>query len=269
MSRFLLAWLLGAYAFLYVPIGLLVATSFNNSRLTTVWTGFSTRWYAALFADDSLIAAALLSLRIAAVSATIATVLGALAGVALARLRRFRGRALFAGLLAAPLVLPDLLIGMALLLLFVAVQMVLDWPARGAGTVTVAHATAAMAFVAVVVEARLHDAGTALEDAAMDLGASPLLAFVHVTLRLAAPALVSGWLLAFTLSLDDVVIASFVSGPGASTLPMVVFSMLRLGATPVLNALATVVLGVVALALLVAWAVSGRARQLAGGGRSV
>ncbi|CAH2601451.1 putrescine ABC transporter membrane subunit PotI [Rhodovastum atsumiense] len=258
MSRLLLGWLLAGYAFLYLPIALLVATSFNDSRLTTVWTGFSTRWYAELLTDTALIEAALLSLRIAAVSATIATVLGALAGIALARLRRFRGRALFGALLAVPLVLPDLLIGMALLLLFVAVQTLLDWPARGAGTVTVAHATAAMAFVAVVVEARLHDAGTALEDAAMDLGASPLQAFFQITLPLAAPALASGWLLAFTLSLDDVVIASFVSGPGASTLPMVVFSTLRLGATPVLNALATVVLGLVALALLVVWVASGR-----------
>jgi putrescine transport system permease protein len=260
MSRFLLSALLAGYVFLYLPIALLVVTSFNASRLTTVWTGFSTRWYVALLADRALIDAALLSLRIAAVSATIATVLGALAGIALARFARFRGRALFAALLAAPLVLPDLLIGLALLMLFVGVQMAIGWPERGAFTVTIAHATAAMAYVAVVVEARLHDAGTALEDAAMDLGASPLAAFAHVTLPLAAPALAAGWLLAFTLSLDDVVIASFVSGPGASTLPMVVFSTLRLGATPELNALATVILALVAGALLLGWAISARSR---------
>jgi putrescine transport system permease protein len=260
MSRFLRVCLLAGYAFLYVPIALLVATSFNASRLTTVWTDFSARWYAALLADRALIDAALLSLRIAAVSATIATVLGALAGIALARFARFRGRSLFAGLLAAPLVLPDLLIGLALLLLFVALQLATGWPERGAGTVTIAHATAAMAYVAVVVEARLHDSGTALEDAAMDLGATPLGAFAQVTLPLAAPALASGWLLAFTLSLDDVVIASFVSGPGASTLPMVVFSTLRLGATPELNALATVILALVAAALVLGWAISARSR---------
>jgi putrescine transport system permease protein len=264
MSRFLAGSLAAGYAFLYLPIALLVATSFNASRLTTIWTGFSTRWYAALLADQSLIDAALLSLRIAAVSATIATVLGALAGIGLARFARFRGRSLFAGLLAAPLVLPDLLIGLALLLLFVAIAQATGWPERGAGTVTIAHATAAMAYVAVVVEARLHDAGTVLEEAAMDLGAPPLAAFAHITLPLAAPALASGWLLAFTLSLDDVVIASFVSGPGATTLPMVVFSTLRLGATPVLNALATVILAVVAGALLLAWAISARAGRRTG-----
>ena len=265
------AWLLGAYAFLYVPIVLLVATSFNDSRLTTVWTGFSLRWYAALLADDAADRGG------AAVAAHRRGVGhdGHGAGRAGRGWRwrgcgRFRGRGLFAGLLAAPLVLPDLLIGLALLLLFVAVQTAFGGPdaRRADGDARACHRRR-WPIVAVVVEARLHDAGTALEEAAMDLGASPLLAFLHVTLPLAAPALASGWLLAFTLSLDDVVIASFVSGPGATTLPMVVFSTLRLGATPELNALATVVLGVVAAALLVAWAVSGRARQLAGGGRSV
>jgi putrescine transport system permease protein len=259
-SHLLLASLLGGFLFLYLPIVLLVVTSFNASRLTTVWTGFSLRWYAALLADQHLIEAALLSLRIAAVSATLATLLGGLAGYALARLGRFRFRGVFAGLLAAPLVLPDLLIGLALLLLFVAVEAAFGGPERGALTVTLAHATASLAYVAVVVEARLHDAGTALEEAAMDLGASPLQAFGHVTLKLAAPALAAGWLLAFTLSLDDVVIASFVSGPGATTLPMVVFSTLRIGATPELNALATVVMGVVSAALLLGWAVAGRRR---------
>jgi putrescine transport system permease protein len=177
--------------------------------------------------------------------------------VVLARFGRFRGRSLFAALLGAPLVLPELLIGLSLLLLFVLSGQILGLPARrGVGTIAIAHVTLCIAYVAVVVQARLADAGTALEEAAMDLGATPLQAFLLVTLKLMAPALVSGWLLAFTLSLDDLVVTSFVSGPGASTLPMVVFSALRLGATPLLNALATVVLAIVAVALLVAWRLS-------------
>jgi putrescine transport system permease protein len=257
-SRFLGVWLIGAYGFLYGPIALLVLTSFNDSRLTTVWTGFSLRWFVALARNDALIDAALLSLRIAAIAASGATVIGGLAGIALARLGRFRGRALFAGMLAAPLVLPDLLIGLALLLLFVAMQQAVGFPERGAGTIVVAHVTASLAYVAVVVEARLAGGGDVLEQAAMDLGAAPLVAFRRITLPLLAPALISGWLLAFTLSLDDVVIASLVSGPGASTLPMVVFSSLRLGATPELNALATVILAMTAWGLILAWVVQWR-----------
>jgi putrescine transport system permease protein len=252
-SRLLGVCLVGGFVFLYGPIALLVATSFNDSRLTTVWTGFSLRWFAALAQDDALMSAALLSLRIAALAATGAMIVGGLAGMALARLGAFRGRAAFAGLLAAPLVLPDLLIGLALLLLFVAVQQAVGFPQRGVATIVAAHVTASLAYVAVVVEARLAGGGTILEQAAMDLGAAPLTAFRRITLPLLAPALVSGWLLAFTLSLDDVVIASLVSGPGASTLPMVVFSSLRLGATPELNALATVILAITAAGLLGAW----------------
>jgi putrescine transport system permease protein len=253
-SRFLGAWLAGGFGFLYAPIALLVAFSFNDSRLTTTWTGLSLRWYAALARDAALLEAARLSLVVAAVSASGAAVIGGLAGVALARLGRFRGRRLFAGLLAAPLVLPDLLIGLALLLLFVALERLAGWPAgRGVSTIIVAHITASLAFVAVVVEARLAGTGTTLEEAAADLGARPLTAFRRVTLPLMAPALAAGWLLAFTLSVDDVVIASFTSGPGATTLPMVVFSSLRLGPTPVLNALASVILALVAGLLLAAW----------------
>jgi putrescine transport system permease protein len=254
-SGFLLACLLGGYGFLYLPIALLVATSFNDSRLTTVWTGFSLRWFIALANDGTLADAAWLSLRIAALAATGATILGGLAGLALARAGKFRGRILFAGLLAAPLVLPDLLIGLALLLLFVATQQALGFPQRGAATIVIAHVTASLAYVAVVVEARLAGSGEVLEHAAMDLGAAPLTAFRRITLPLLAPALISGWLLAFTLSLDDVVIASLVSGPGATTLPMVVFSSLHLGATPELNALATVILAITAAALLLVWRV--------------
>lgn len=253
-SRFLAAWLIGGFVFLYAPLAVLVGMSFNASRMTTVWTGFSFRWYGALLADRALIEAAWLSLWVAAASATLATALGSIAGLALARFGAFRFRRAFAGLLAAPLVLPDLLIGLALLLLFVLLEQSTGWPAgRGALTIILAHATVSMAFVAGVVEGRLAGTGTALEQAAADLGARPFTTFRLVTLPLMAPALAAGWLLAFTLSLDDVVIASFVSGPGATTLPMVVFSALRLGVTPVLNALASTILALVAGLLLAAW----------------
>ncbi len=258
-SRFLLAALLFGYAFLFGPIVLLVLTSFNDQRLTTVLTGFSTRWYVTLWHDQRLIDAGLLSLEIAALSATGATVLGTAAGYALTRFTRFRGRGLFAGLIATRLVLPDVLIGLSLLLLFVASEQAFGVPnGRGALTIAVAHVSFALSYVAVVVQARLAGSGTELEDAAMDLGASPASAFLLITLPLLAPALLSGWLLAFTLSLDDLVVASFVSGPGASTLPMVVFSSLRLGATPELNALATVILAGVSVLLLGGWAVQQR-----------
>ena len=256
---FLPGCLLAGYAFLYVPVALLVATSFNPSRLTTVLSGFSLQWYGALWRNGPLLQAAWLSLRIAAVSATGATVLGVAAGYALARFGRFGGRGVFSGLLGARLVLPDVLVGLSLLLLFVQMEQWVGWPAgRGALTITLAHVSVSLSYVAVVIEARLRDAGTELEEAAQDLGASPLGAFWWVTLPLLGPAVVSGWLLAFTLSLDDLVVATFVSGPGASTLPMVVFSALKLGVTPELNALATVILVVVAGALLGAWWVGRR-----------
>jgi len=250
----LTAWLIACYAFLYAPIAFLVMLSFNASRLVTVWDGFSLRWYVALWHDETLIAAALLSLRIAAASATLALIIGTLAGYALARFGRFRTRGAFAATLAAPLVLPEVITGLALLLLFVALQQSIGWPAgRGAGTVTLAHASVSVAYVAVVVRARLAGTPPELEEAAMDLYAPPWQAFLRITLPLMAPALVSGWLLAFTLSLDDVVVASFTSGPGASTLPMVVFSSMRLGTTPELYALATVMVAVVAVVLLGVW----------------
>jgi len=259
----LTACLLGGYAFLYVPVLLLVATSFNPSRLTTVLTGFSLRWYVALWENEKLIEAAGLSLRIAALSATGATVLGTLAGYALARFGRFRGRGAFASLIGVRLVLPDVLVGLSLLLLFVQMEQSFGWPeGRGALTITLAHISVSLSYVAVVVEARLADAGTELEDAAMDLGASPASAFLRITLPLLGPALLSGWLLAFTLSLDDLVVATFTSGPGASTLPMVVFSALRLGVTPELNALATVILLLVTIALGGAWLLQSRSARV-------
>lgn len=236
------------FAFLYAPIVSLIVFSFNESRLVTVWTGFSTRWYAALFNDSQIVSAALLSLQIAAVSATIATVLGTLAGVALSRLGRFRGRTALTGMASAPLVMPDVITGLSLLLLFVSMEALLGWPAgRGFTTITLAHSTFCMAYVTVVIRARLSDMDRSLDEAAMDLGATPLRVFFDITLPIISPALISGWLLAFTLSLDDLVIASFVSGPGSSTLPMVIFSKIRLGVSPDVNALATIIIAVVAL----------------------
>ena len=239
-------WVIAVYAFLYAPIAFLIAFSFNDSRLVTAWSGFSTRWYTTLWHDPVLIEAALLSLRIAAVSATLATLVGTAAGYALARFGRFRGRGLFQTMLVAPLVLPEVITGLSLLLLFVALEQTVGWPAgRGAGTVTIAHASVSVAYVTVVIRSRLAETGTALEEAAADLYAPPWRTFRQITLPLMAPALVSGWLLSFTLSMDDVVVASFTSGPGASTLPMVVFSATRLGVTPEIYALATVIVTIV------------------------
>jgi putrescine transport system permease protein len=249
------------FAFLYAPIISLVVFSFNESKLVTVWSGFSTKWYAELFNDPQILNAAWLSFQIAAISATIALVLGTLAAVALVRFRRFRGRTAFSGMVSAPLVMPDVITGLSLLLLFVAMESLLGWPAgRGIVTIIIAHSTFCMAYVCVVVQARLSDFDRSLEEAAMDLGASPVRVFFDITLPIIAPALISGWLLAFTLSLDDLVIASFVSGPGSSTLPMVIFSKVRLGVSPDVNALATIIIGIVALGVLAATLLQLRAR---------
>jgi putrescine transport system permease protein len=254
MSARLIFCLLIGYAFLYAPIVFLIAFSFNDARLVTAWTGFSLRWYGVLWHDDQLLRAALLSLRIAASSATLALIVGTLAGLALARFGAFRFRAAFEAATAAPLVLPEVITGLSMLLLFIAMQRTIGWPVgRGELTVTLAHASVSVAYVAVVVRARLTGLAPVLEDAAADLYAPPFAVFCRVTLPLLAPALASGWLLAFTLSLDDVVVASFTSGPGASTMPMVVFSMLRLGPTPELYALASVIVLAVALLLAVGW----------------
>ena len=246
-SRFLTVWLVAGFVFFYGPIVSMMVFSFNQSRLATVWGGFSTKWYEGLWGNDQIIDAALLSLRIAAVSATVATILGTLAGIALARFGRFRGRLLLAGMVTAPLVMPEVITGLSLLLLFVALEDSFGWPSgRGAGTITIAHITFAMAYVAVVVQSRLADMDGSIEEAAADLGSRPWQVMVDITLPLLAPAMVSGWLLAFTLSLDDLVIATFTSGPGANTLPMVIFSKVRLGLTPDINALATIIILVVA-----------------------
>jgi putrescine transport system permease protein len=241
------------FAFLYLPIISLVVFSFNESKLVTVWSGFSTKWYGELFADEQMLGAAWLSLRIAFFSASFALVLGTLCAVALVRFKRFRGRTVLAGAVSAPLVMPDVITGLALLLLFVGMESTLGWPAgRGIVTIIIAHTTFCMAHITVVVQSRLSDLDLSLEEAAMDLGATPFRVFFDITLPIIAPALVSGWLLGFTLSLDDLVIASFVSGPGSSTLPMVIFSKIKLGVSPDVNALATIIIGVVALGVVAA-----------------
>lgn len=252
-SWFRLSALVFGFAFLYIPILSLVFYSFNKSRLVTVWGGFSTEWYGKLLDNDQILDAAWLSLRIAAINATGATILGTLAGLALARFGKFRGRTLLSGMTTAPLVMPEVITGLSLLLLFVAMEQAFGWPAgRGVTTITIAHITLTLSYVTVIVQSRLATLDGSLEEAAMDLGARPARVFLSVTLPIIAPALISGWLLAFTISLDDLVIASFVSGPGSSTLPMVIFSKVRLGVSPDINALATIMVSLVALGVLVA-----------------
>ncbi|OYD85300.1 ABC transporter permease subunit [Azospirillum brasilense] len=255
-----LAWALWfGYAFLYVPIALLIFYSFNESRLVTVWGGFSTKWYAELLQNDQLLGAAWLSLKVAAMSATASVVLGTVAGLALARFGRFRGRTLFGGMITAPLVMPEVITGLSLLLLFVALEQAIGWPdGRGMTTITIAHTTFTMAYVAVIIQSRLVSLDESLEEAAMDLGARPAKVFFVITLPIIAPAIVSGWLLAFTLSLDDVVVASFVSGPGSTTLPMVIFSSVKFGISPQINALATLMMVVVATGIFIASLVMAR-----------
>jgi len=241
------------FVFLYVPIVSLIIFSFNKSKLVTVWAGFSTKWYGKLFSDPQIMGAAWISLKIAFISASLALVLGTLAALSLARFRRFRGKTLLSAMISAPLVMPDVIIGLSLLLLFVAMENVFGWPAgRGLTTIIIAHTTFCMAYVAVVVQSRLITMDASLEEAACDLGARPVRVFLDVTLPVISPALVSGWLLSFTLSLDDLVIASFVSGPGASTLPMVIFSKVRLGVSPDINALATIIIVTVAIGVAIA-----------------
>ena len=248
------------FVFLYAPIVSLVVFSFNESRLVTVWGGFSTRWYGELFRDQQILGSAWISLKIAFWSASLATVIGTLGAFVLTRMPGFFGRIVLLGMLTAPLVMPEVITGLSLLLMFVATEQLFNafwlteglFPARGMITVIIAHTTFCAAFVAVIAQSRLRDMDESLEEAARDLGAGPVRVFFDVTLPVIAPALVSGWLLAFTLSLDDLVIASFTSGPGASTLPMVIFSKVRLGVSPDVNALATIIIGIVALAVVIA-----------------
>jgi putrescine transport system permease protein len=246
-SSFNIAALLAGIGFLYLPIVILIIYSFNASRLVVVWGGWSMRWYAELAGDAPLLDSAFISLRIAIISASAATVLGTLAAVALVRFSRFRGRPAFAAMIYAPLVMPEVITGLSMLLLFVAIS--LD---RGFWTVVIAHITMAMCFVAVIVQSRLADFDMSLEEAAMDLGASPARTFAAVTLPLILPAIAASWMLAFALSLDDLVIASFTTGPGATTLPIRIYSEVRLGVSPEMNAVCSIVIGVVGIAVIAA-----------------
>jgi putrescine transport system permease protein len=249
-ARFAFTMLGFGYAFLYLPLALVMVYSFNESRLVTVWGGFSTKWWSALFANEAMLQAAWLSIRIAFVSATAAAVIGLAAGYALARARRFPGRALFGSLVIAPMVMPEVVMGISMLLLFVGAERLLGGPERGFLTIALAHITFSIAFVAIVVQARLSDFDRSLEEAAMDLGATPWVTFLTVTLPLIAPAIGSGWLLAFTLSLDDLILTQFVAGAQSQTLPMRVYSSVRLGVDPQINVLATIVVAVAACALI-------------------
>jgi putrescine transport system permease protein len=242
------------FLFLYTPMLVLIVYSFNESERVNIWAGFSTRWYAELFSDRAMMAALWMSLRLAFATATAAIILGTLAALVLTRVRNFRGKTLFGGMVTAPLVMPEVITGLSLLLLFVAMANTFGWPAqRGFLTLWIAHVTFCMAYVTVVVGSRLRELDGSLEEAAMDLGASRLGTFVHITLPIITPALVSGWLLAFTLSLDDLVIASFVAGPSSTTLPMIVFSSVRMGLSPQINALATLLILAVSLVALFAY----------------
>jgi len=252
-STFLLTALVLGFAFLYIPILSVIVYSFNESRLVTVWGGFSTKWYGVLFNDRQMLQGVWLSLRIAAVTATGAVIIGTLAGLVLARFGKFRGRTTLAGMVTAPLVMPEVITGLSLLLLFVALAPLPFVPdQRGFSTIAIAHITLTLSYVTVVVQSRLSTMDESLEEAAMDLGARPAKVFLLITLPIIAPAIVSGWLLAFTLSLDDLVIATFTAGPSTNTLPMMIFSKVRLGVTPEINALATIMVGVVTVFVITA-----------------
>ena len=259
-STFLFSVMAFGIAFLYVPILSMMFFSFNRSRLATVWGGFSTQWYGKLFSNSQVIDAALLSLRIALLSATLATILGTMAGLALARFRRFRGRALLSGLVTAPLIMPEVITGISSLLLFIMMAEWLGWPGqRGFTTITIAHINFSMTYVTVIVQSRLSAMDMSIEEAAMDLGSRPWQVLRDVTLPIISPAILSGWLLAFTISLDDVVITSFTTGPGYTTLPMLIWSKVNLGVTPDINALATVIVVVVAIGVAISAVILTRA----------
>jgi putrescine transport system permease protein len=252
VSPFLITVLCTGIAILYLPILVLIAYSFNASALVSVWGGFSTEWYRQLLHNDQILDAAWLSLRIGVVVSSASVVLGTLAAVSLTRFTRFRGRLLLTGMVNAPLVMPEIVTGITQLLLFISMLHLLGWPHRGFTTIAIAHVAFCTAYVTITVRSRLHGMDRSLEEAAMDLGAGPVGAFIDTTLPAIAPALISSWLLSFTLSLDDLVISSFVSGPGASTLPMVIFSKVKLGVTPDVNALASVIICLVGVCVLVA-----------------
>lgn len=249
------------FAVLYLPILVLIGFSFNASPLISVWGGFSTAWYAALLHNRELLDAALLSLEVAITASTGAVILGTLAAIALVRFARFPGRLLLSGMVTAPLVMPEVITGITQLMLFVSLVQTFSWPHRGYLTIVLAHVTFCIAYVTVTVQSRLQGADRSLEEAAMDLGAGPTRAFLEITLPLISPAIVSSWLLSFTLSLDDLVISSFVTGPGANTLPMLIYSKVKLGVSPDINALATLIIGAVGTCVVIAGWLMRRSEQ--------
>lgn len=273
---FLKTCLFIGFAFFYIPIFSMIFFSFNKSRLATVWGGFSTEWYFKLFANKQVIGAALLSLEIALVSATIATILGTMAGIALARFKRFRGRTLFSGFVTAPLIMPEVITGISMLMFFILLAQIVNWVAqlfgippmwtnwitkRGFSTVTIAHITFSLTFVTTIVQSRLSSMDISLEEAAMDLGSKPWQVLKDVTLPIIMPAIMSGWLLAFTISLDDVVITNFTTGPGATTLPILIWSKVKLGVTPDINALASLIIIIVGICVGIAGIIMNRAEK--------
>lgn len=253
LSWFIIFWLIAVFAFLYAPIVSVVVYSFNASKLVTVWAGWSFKWYGELAKDRQIIDAALLSLQVAAISSTLATILGTIAGYVLVRFPKFLGRTAFSGMVNAPLVMPEVITGLSMLLLFISMEQWIGWPqGRGMTTVIIAHTTFTLSYVAVVMRSRFLVLDLSLEEAAQDLGAKPLKVFFVITLPIVLPAIISGWLLGFTISLDDLVITSFTNGPGTTTLPQVVFSKVRLGLDPKINALATIIIAIVAVGVIVA-----------------
>ncbi|MDW4549394.1 ABC transporter permease subunit [Defluviimonas sp. D31] len=259
---FLITMLCFGFAFFYIPILSMMVYSFNGSRLATVWGGFSTKWYVSLLSNRQVLKAAVLSIEIAVLSATFATILGTMAGIAMARFKRFRGRTLFSGLVTAPLVMPEVITGIASLMLFILMAEYIGWPAtRGFTTVTLAHITFSMVFVTTIVHSRLVQADEAIEEAAMDLGSRPWQVMKDITLPVISPAIMSGWLLAFTISLDDVVITNFTTGPGTTTLPILIWSKVKLGVTPDINALATITVVIVGIGVFIAGWLLNRAEK--------
>lgn len=259
---FLISVLAFGFAFFYIPILSMMVYSFNASRLATVWGGFSTKWYVSLFSNKQVIDALLLSLKIALISSSVATVIGAMAGIVLARFSRFRGRTLFSGLVIAPLIMPEVITGISLLLFFILMADWIGWPgARGFTTITLAHITFSAVFVTTIVQARMAQSDRAIEEAAMDLGSRPWQVMFDVTLPVIFPAILSGWLLAFTISLDDVVITAFTTGPGSTTLPFLIWSKVKLGVTPDINALATLMVLAVGIGVIAAGIIMNRSEK--------
>jgi putrescine transport system permease protein len=261
-TTFLMTVIGFGFAFLYIPILSMIVYSFNASRLATVWGGFSTKWYVSLLSNSQVIDALVLSLKIAVVSATFATILGTMAGIVLARFTKFRGRTLFSGLVTAPLVMPEVITGISSLIFFIMMAEWIGWPGqRGFTTITLAHITFSMVFVTIIVNARMLQSDRAIEEAAMDLGSRPWQVLFDITLPVISPAIISGWLLAFTISLDDVVISAFTTGPGATTLPLLIWSKVKLGVTPDINALATLMVLTVGVGVVAAGIIMTRAEK--------